>query len=187
MLLSMPLPLRTTAVWGEFGEIQPLPWAYGRCDVVPVVYTQDRTQWLVADHAIAGVDGVRVGDADATFVWRNAADSSGHAVALVELATAPESGAAISVALRGALHPRTGVLLENPADIAWDMLTRSGIVTTESEWMAFRRQCTNAGLVCAGVFDEIVTVRSALDDLLSSVGAVWSAGARGWARLWPSN
>jgi len=183
----MPLPLRTTAVWGAFGEIQPLPWAYGRCSVVPVPYSQDRTQHLGADHAIAGADGVRVGGSDASFVWRNAVDSAGHAVALIELATAPESGSAISVALRGALHPRTGVLLENPADIAWDVLARSGIATAESEWMAFRRQCMNAGLVCGGTFAEIVTVRSALDDLLGSIGAVWSAGARGWARLWPSN
>lgn len=187
MLLSMPLPLRTTAVWGAFGEIQPLPWAYGRCSVVPVPYSQDRTQHLGADHAIAGVDSVKVAGSDVAFTWRNAADNTGHAVALISLATAPKSGDTLEVSLRGALHSRTGVLLENPADIAWDVLARSGIATAESEWMAFRRQCMNAGLVCGGTFAEIVTVRSALDDLLGSIGAVWSAGARGWARLWPSN
>lgn len=187
MLLSMPIPLRTTAVWGEFGDIQPLPWAYGRCSVVPVPYTQDRTQYLVADHAIAGVDSVLVGGSSVAFSWRNAADSAGHAIALIQLATAPESGASVAASLRGALHPRTGVLLENPADIAWDFLNRAGIVTAEATWMTFRRQCANAGLVCAGSFAGVVTIRSAMDDLLSSVGAVWSAGARGWARLWPSN
>lgn len=187
MLLSMPLPLRTTAAWGEFGEISPLPWAYGRCAVVPIPYTQDRTQYLVADHAILGVDGVSVAGEDAPFVWRNSSDATGHAVALIELATAPKDGGALSVSLRGALHPTTGELLENPADIAWDVLRRSGMTTPVADWREFRRQCSSAGLVCGGTFSSIVTIRSALDDLLSSIGATWSAGARGWARLWPSN
>lgn len=187
MLLSMPLPLRTAAVWGEFGEIQPLPWVYGRCSVVPVPYTHDRTQYLVADHAIAGVDGVKIAESDVIFTFRNAVDSTGHAVALIELAAAPDSGSQISVSVRGALHPRTGALLENPADIAWDTLNRAGIPVAESDWTTFRRECRAAGLTGGGAFSDIVTVRSALDDVLGSIGAVWSAGARGWARLWPSN
>lgn len=188
MLLSMPLPLRTTAAWGEFGEIKPLPWAYGRCSVVPIPYTQDRTQYLVADHAILGVDRVSVADEGSVpFVLRNASDITGHAVALIELATAPKNGGALSVSLRGALHPTTGVLMENPADIAWDVLRRSGMTTPIADWREFRRQGMLAGLVCGGTFSSIVTIRAALDDLLSSIGATWSAGARGWARLWPSN
>ncbi len=185
--LSMPLPLRTTVAWGEFLDVQPLPWVYGRCAVTPIAYNAVKTQWCVADHAIAGVDAVAVADVDAAFTWRNSSDATGHPVALVELAAAPKDNGLVAVTLRGAVNGDTGELLENPADIARDILLRAGIALPAADWADFRRQCQQAGLTAGGSLGQIVTIRAALSDLLESLGAVWGGGARGWARLWPLN
>ena len=185
--LSMPLPLRTTIAWGEFLDVEPLPWVYGRCAVTPIAYNAGKTEWCVADHAIAGVDSVTVADADTGFTWRNSSDATGHPIALIELATAPADNGAVAVNLRGAVNESTGELLENPADVARDILRRSGIDLPAADWAEFRRQCSAGGLTVAGSLGQIITIRAALADLLNSIGAVWSGGARGWARLWPSN
>jgi hypothetical protein len=185
--LSMPLPLRTTIVWGEFLNVQPLPWVYGRCAVTPIAYNAAKTEWCVADHAIAGVDSVTVADTDTAFIWRNSSDKTGHPITLIELAAAPKDNGAVAVNLRGAMNEATGELLENPADIARDLLRRAGIVLPAADWADFRRQCQQAGLTVGGSLNQIITIRAALDDLLASLGAVWSGGARGWARLWPLN
>jgi hypothetical protein len=183
----MPLPLRTTIVWGEFLNVQPLPWVYGRCAVTPIAYNAAKTEWCVADHAIAGVDSVTVADADTAFIWRNSSDKTGRPIALIELAAAPKDNGAVAVNLRGAMNEATGELLKNPADIARDLLRRAGIVLPAADWADFRRQCQQAGLTVGGSLNQIITIRAALDDLLASLGAVWSGGARGWARLWPLN
>ncbi len=185
--LSMSLPLRTTIAWGEFLNVQPIPWVYGRCAVTPIPYNATKTEWCVADHAIAGVDAVTVADTDAAFVWRNRSDVTGHPIAVIELATAPKDNGAVAVSLRGAMDEATGELLENPADIARDLLRRSGITVPAAEWADFRRQCNAAGITAGGSLGSTMTIRAALDSLLSGIGAVWSGGARGWARLWPSN
>ena len=185
--LSMPLPLRTTIAWGEFLDVQPIPWVYGRCEVTPLAYNAGKTQWCVADHAIAGVDSVSVAATETAFVWRNASDVTGHPIALVELASAPKDNGAVAVTLRGVMNEATGELLENPADIARDLLRRSGIALPAADWADFRRQCSAGGLTAGGSLNQIVTLRAALADLLESLGAVWSGGARGWARLWPLN
>ena len=185
--LSMPLPLRTTVAWGRFLNAQPIPWAYGRCSVIPVQYDETRRLYCLADHRIGGVDRVTVAGTETAFIWRPDRDVTDHPVSLLEIALPPPEGAAIVAEVRGALHPQTGALLENPADIAWDILIRCGMPVAASEWGEFRRQCQAAGIVCGGVIDEIKTVRAALSDLLETIGAVWSGGARGWARLWPSN
>jgi len=185
--LSMPLPLRTTIAWGEFLNVQPIPWVYGRCAVPPIAYNAGQTQWCVADHAIAGVDAVTVAEVEAAFVWRNSSDVTGHPIALIELATAPKDGGAVAVQVRGAMNETTGELLENPADIAWAILRRSGIELPAADWAEFRRQCSVGGLTAGGSLNQRVTIRAALADLLDSIGAVWSGGARGWARLWPLN
>ena len=183
----MPLPLRTTIAWGEFLNVQPIPWVYGRCSVAPLAFNAGQTQWCIADHPISGVDAVQIDGAETAFTWRNAADSVGHPIALVELATAPKDNGAVAVQMRGALNETTGELLENPADIARDILRRSGIELPASAWAEFRRQCSAGGLTAGGSLGQMMTIRAALDDLLASLGAVWSGGARGWARLWPSN
>jgi hypothetical protein len=66
-------------------------------------------------------------------------------------------------------------------------LRRAGIALPAADWADFRRQCQQAGLTAGGHLNQIITIRAALTDLLESLGAVWSGGARGWARLWPSN
>jgi len=185
--LSMPLPLRTTIAWGEFLNVQPIPWVYGRCAVAPLAFNAGQTQWCIADHPISGVDTVQIDGAETAFTWRNAADRVGHPIALIELATAPKDNGAVTVDVRGAMNETTGELLENPADIARDVLRRSGIVIPAMDWAEFRRACQLAGITAGGSLAEITTLRAALDSLLSSIGAVWSGGARGWARLWPSN
>ena len=185
--LSMPLPLRTTVAWGEFLNVTPIPWVYGRCEVTPIAYNAAKTEWCLADHAMSGVDRVTVAGAEASFLFRNTTDKAGHPVALVELSAAPKDNGPVAVTVRGALHPTTGAMMDNPADIAWDILRRSGITVPAAEWADFRRQCNAAGITAGGSLGSAMTIRAALDSLLSGIGAVWSGGARGWARLWPSN
>ena len=185
--LSMPLPLRTTIAWGEFLNVVPIPWVYGRCDVAPIPYNTAKTEWCIADHAIGGVDKATIAGAEAPFLFRNTTDKTGHPMALLELATAPKDNGAVAVTVRGALHPTTGEMIDNPADVAWDILRRSGIAVPAAEWADFRRQCTTAGITVGGALSGAMTIRAALDSLLSGIGAVWSGGSRGWARLWPPN
>lgn len=185
--LSMSLPLRTTIVWGEFLNVVPIPWVYGRCEVAPIAYNAAKTEWCIADQIIGGVDLVTVAEAETPFLFRNTTDKTGHPMALLELSAAPKDGGAVAVTVRGSVHPTTGELMENPADIAWDILRRSGIVVPAAEWAEFRRQCNAAGITAGGALGSAMTIRAALDSLLSGIGAVWSGGARGWARLWPLN
>lgn len=169
--LADPLPLRDTSAWPGYDAITILPRVYGRARVKPLRYDESGTLYVLADHALSGVDAVTVDDQPVSgFRWRNGADVTGHAVALLELASAPDTSANLVAEVRG--------LSGNPADIIADLYPRA-------QAPDFAVHCCNAGLELGGAITERMTVRAALDFVLNQVGAVWSAGLPGFAKPFP--
>lgn len=169
-LLSDPLPLRDTSAWPGYDRIQVIPRVYGRARLAPIRYNDAGTLLVLADHPMAGVDRVTLDGAPIDYRWRNGADMTGHAVALLEIASAPDTGAKLAADVRG--------LSGNPADILADLYPRSDL-------QDFRRYCANQNLVLGGALDNKMTVRAAVDFVLHQIGAVWSAGLPGLARVFP--
>lgn len=182
--LSDRVPLRTTAAWPAFTKPESLPVVYGPCLVPAVQFDRTRKYWLVADHAIAGIDTVyRDGKAEKTYAWRNTIDSAGHVVALVELGEPLATTEALTARVRGKVHPTTGALLENPADVMQDIFRLAGHVVADSAIAEFRADC--AGLTIAGRLVEAMTLRAQLAELAASVGMLWSPLMPGLAQRGP--
>lgn len=183
-MLTNPVPLRTTAQLSFFDSPASLPRVYGRVTLSPIKYRKDGRQWLLADHAIQGVDSVKwAGKAYQSWDAVNWKDDNGHSIALLETfdTIEPED---LTVTVRG-LTASDGSLVQNPADIVYDVLAFSGVSITRSQLDAFRTE--TQGMLLSGVVDgSEQTLRSQIDDILLSVGAVWSLGMPRIARLWPA-
>jgi hypothetical protein len=184
--LTDPLPLRTSAAWGAWKTVHALPLIYGQALVKPVQYDQQGKVFLLADHPIAGVDGVTRDDAP-TSAWalHNAVDSTGHPGAFLELNTPLAPGERLAVALRGKLHPVTGQPLQLPHEILDDLVSRViGMPLQQGALDLLRAQFADWRI--GVVFDDTaMTQRQAIDAVCQSIGAAWSAGAADFARLWP--
>lgn len=170
-LLSDTVPLRDTSAWPGFDAIEIIPRVYGRATVKPLRYNEAGTLYVVADHAIAGVDAVRVGG-QAIAGWKayNGADQTGHGVAFLRLSAPLQSGDEIAADVRG--------LDGNPAAIVADLYPRAALPE-------FAIYCRNHRLELGGVLAEKMTVRAALSFALEQVGAAWSAGLPGFALPFP--
>ena len=182
--MSDPMPLRTTAAWPKFAKPEPLPHVYGRCSVPMVQFDQTRKVWLIADHAIGGVDSVlRDRKDEKSYSFRNAVDSAGHPVALIELASPLKSGESLSATVRGKIDADTGSLIENPADVLRDVLALAGYAIPASAISAFRVEC--ADLKLAGRLSDNLTVRGQIAEIAESVGMLWSTSMPGIATRYP--
>lgn len=182
--LSDPVPLRTTATWPKFAKPEPLPVVYGRCTVPAVRYDESRKFWLLADHAIAGVDAVyRDAKPAKAYAFQNTTDPAGRPVAVLELATALGQGESLAVALRGKVHSDTGALVENPADVLADVLRLAGYTVAEPDLTGLRSEF--AGLAIAGILSADLTLRAQLSEIAESIGLIWSPGMPGLGRRWP--
>lgn len=168
--LSDLLPLRDTSSWPGYDSLKVIPRVYGRARITPIRYNDAGTVLVLADHPIAGVDSVTLNGSPVDFRWRNGADVTGHSVALLELAAAPDTSAKLAAEVRG--------LSGNPADILADMGPRSDLAD-------FAAYCRNQNLTLAGALDTKITLRAAISLVLEQVGAVWSAGLPGFARPFP--
>ena len=104
--LSDNVPLRTSAVWGGWRDVRVLPWVWGHVTLTPLQYSDDQRVFFLADHPVQGVDEVKRDDV-ATDAWAfyNGVDSTGRAVAFVELAMPLAEGERLAVRLRGRMHP----------------------------------------------------------------------------------
>lgn len=169
--LSDPLPLRDTSVWPGYDAVTILPRVYGRTRVKPIRYNAAGTQFVIADHAVAGVDAVTLNGTPINgWRWRNGSDLTGHAVAFLELAEAPDTSADLAATVRG--------LSGNPADILADIVPRADL-------QDFRIHCRNQGIELGGALTERMTTRAALQFVAEQAGAVWSAGLPGLALPFP--
>jgi hypothetical protein len=181
LLLSEPLPLRTTAVLGDFAEARPLPHRYGDLTAArfPLVRITD-VEFFVADHPMT-VSGVFV-DGEVTRSWEQATDTDdgGHAWTVVRFTAPIATGSAVSATGTGKRSAATGELIENPADLMADVAALAGMSLTFPD---LRGQAAAEGLRLAGSVDEAASVRAVLDDIARSCGALWTPSG---GRLYPA-
>ncbi len=184
--LSDNVPLRTSAVWGGWRDVKVLPWVWGQVTLTPIQYSDDQRVFLLADHPVQGVDEVKRDDV-ATDAWAfyNGVDSTGRAVAFVELAMPLAEGERLAVGLRGRMHPDTGRLLQTPAEILHDVL--ANLARAPVQWADLDDYRTEtAHIVLGGLLaDNGISIRAAVDGLLQSCGGAWAAAMPGVAITWP--
>jgi hypothetical protein len=184
--LSDNVPLRTSAVWGGWRDVRVLPWVWGHVTLTPLQYSDDQRVFFVADHPIQGVDEVKRDDV-ATDAWAfyNGVDSTGRAVAFVELAMPLAEGERLAVSVRGRMHPDTGRLLQTPAEILHDVL--ANLARAPVQWADLDDYRTEtAHIVLGGLLaDNSISIRAAVDGLLQSCGGAWAAAMPGVAITWP--
>ena len=168
--LSDPLPLRLTTVWPDYETEAVIPWIFGRARVTPLRYDVSGRRYVLADHALAGVDGVTLDDMPlAGWGWSNGADSTGHACAFLDLAEPPGTKK-LAAEVRG--------LSGNPADI----LAALGV---RDDLQEFRLSMNQAGLTLGGALTQARTGRAGIQFVIDQVGGCWSAGMPGYAALFP--
>lgn len=182
------MPLRNTTVWGKFKDVQTIPYVYGCVSLAPVAYDDKGKLFVLADHPIESVDEVQIDNSlTLNWVFRNTVDSTGVGIALLELGEELESGAFLSVQVRGKIHPEFGNLLTNPADIVWDILANiCGAVIEYGDLDQFRVECAQYGITINGMLDnEERSARGQIDLIMDSIGAIWSGGMPSLARIYP--
>lgn len=184
--LSDNVPLRTSAVWGGWRDVRVLPWVWGQVTLSPIQYSDDQRLFVLADHPIQGVDEVKRDDVPSdAWAFYNGVDSTGRAVAFLELAMPLAEGERLAVRLRGRMHPGTGALLQTPAEIVHDLLANlAGAALQWADLDDYRTQ--TAHMVLGGLLaDNSISIRSAIDALLQSCASAWAAAMPGVAITWP--
>lgn len=186
--LADPIPLRNTTIWGSFKNVQTIHHAYGRVRLAPIPYEKTRKFFVLADHGIQGVDEIQIDD-EVAYAWKfkNILDSSNSPVAMLELGEALPEGSSLIALIRGKVHPATGVLLTNPADILWDILANIvGAPISYADLDRFRVECAIHGIEIHGLLDDRErSIKKQLDLITESIGAIWSGGMPGLARIYP--
>ena len=99
--LSDLIPLRDTSAWSGYDSIKIIPRVYGRTTVEPIRYSENGLTFVLADHAVQGVDSVTLDGTELSgWRWRNGADLTGHPVAYLTLSAAPSATSTIAVTVR---------------------------------------------------------------------------------------
>lgn len=176
--LIEPLPLRQSTVWAGFREARTIPLRYGETLGACLQVDDTRRLWCWADHPVVAIDAVRVADTDVgNWVWRNALDSTGRVVALVEFDAPVDEGVTVSATGRGKPHPTTGALMDSAADVVWDLLANvAGLSVDAGDFGAFRSATST--LPIGGSFVSPLSVRDAVRQVCRSIGAVFSSPSR---------
>lgn len=181
LLLAENLPLRTTRMLGDFAVDAPLPHRYGDLTAARFKLLRlDDSTFFVADHPMA-VARVFVDDNE-TAAWDTTtrSDDAGHTWQIVRMGSPVAATSNVSATGTGKRNPRTGALMENPADIVEDVLRLAGRI---EDWSALRAECSAASLRLAGSVDTVQSIRATIDDILQSAAAIW---APGMGRLYPA-
>lgn len=171
-LLSEPVPLRSSRDLGDFSEDAPLAHRYGdlREARFPCVRLSE-TRYHVADHPFE-VDRVFV-DEERTegFEARLESDDAGRTWTVLVFASPIAANQEVTATGTGKRDPRTGALIENPADLLSDVAAIAGI---ELSFPVLRAQAAAEGLRLAGSVDSGRSVRAWLDEIAASCGAIWT-------------
>ena len=186
--LTDKIPLRLSCVWGEYKTVKAIPHLYGNVSIEPIPYGTDNKQFVVADHPIQSVQEVYVNDSRvSSYEFINTSDNTGHAIALITFVDPKETSDDIRVVCNGKIHPKTGGMLLNPAEILWDILANiSELEITENDLADFRDTCYQLGIESnGGLVDADRTIRSQIDEVMLSVGGLWSGGMEGIAKVYP--
>lgn len=161
------ITLRKSSALGSFSADSYLPIRYGRTAGKCARMNSRGTRWLWADHAVDGVDEVRLDGLKVTgWGFANEIDASGRAIAVITLLEPSSAESELFASGRG----KPG--LTNPADIACDALGLSA-----SDMPKFRAECATRGYVGAGSITEPVTRQSLARSIASSFGAVFTPSA----------
>lgn len=185
--LTDKVPLRTSAVWGSYKDLEALPYVYGRVTLSPIQYDQEGYFWLLADHAIRSVVKVTRDDAPIKdWQMTNMLDSVGHLVSILELATPLAAGERLAVTVMGKMHPSDGRVLTEPADVLWDFLSNvCGLPLSKSDMDSFRVEAQAIALH-GMIKNTDLTIRGQIDEIIQSCGGAWSAGMKSFATLYPA-
>lgn len=184
---SADLPLRTTAVWGAFRDLQVIPHRYGDTAGALLPYDEGRRVFVWCDHASVSVQDVLInGQSVFNWQWRNGQDSTGRSVTFVEFSAPVDEGAVATAAGQAKADTRTGALITNPADVLYDILAGiAGHDVATGDVDLFRAECAARGLSVAGSIAEPVSTQRAAAGVCASVGAVFCPTMDGIARLYP--
>ncbi len=173
-LLSDPLPLRRTTELATYREDTPIPWVYGHINIKPIALDTAGLEWLIADHSIQTVESVTVGGVNTSgYQLINRIDDTGHTISTLRLTQAPKDSAEVVARIVGKRHPVTGEVIEHPADIVRDLLTECGWKLTLADLDNLHDEYP--GLALAGQFDDTMSLRDAIGQIMNSIGAVWTA------------
>ena len=187
MSYTDPIPLRMSTEWPEYPAVYALSQVYGRVTMKPQPYDSTGALWLIAGHAIAGIDAVSVkGQTIDGYALQNGTDPLGKPVSVLELATPVESRDQIIITLRGKQHPDTGVLLDRPDLILYDWLVNvCGMAFDVADFDDLRSWSQSNSVVCGGVIDAIESIQSATDRMTQGMGLAWGPDISGVAVPWP--
>ena len=185
--LSRNIPLRDSTAWGQFASVQAIPRIYGKATIEPVPYDDSGRLFVVADHPIQGIESVSADNAPVTaYRLYHQPDTTGKTVAFLELQTPITIGTTeLATTINGMMHPKTGLLMTNPADVAKDLLQwATGSVV--ADFAVFASECQRAGVEVHGALtDQTTTIRATLDSIMDSAGATWSTALADFGMLWP--
>jgi len=161
-----PIILRKSSALGSFSDDAYLPIRYGRTAGKCARMNAAGTRWLWADHAVDGVDAVKLNGLKITgWVFANETDTSGRAIAVITLTEAADAGAELFASGRG----KPG--LSNPADVACDALGLDA-----GQMPKFRAECARRGYVAAGSITQPVTRQALARSIAASFGAIFTPG-----------
>lgn len=181
LLLTDNLPLRLASELGTFAAAQTLPHRYG--DLRKTRFNLLRmtaTKFFAADHPME-ITRAFVGDLETqSFAFKTEASGRGTNYTVVEFAAPVPLGTEATASGIGKRNAVTGALIENPADILADILAIAG--RDDPWWHQLRAEASAAGIVLAGSIGGSEAIRTFLDSVVSSSGAIWCPGM---ARLYP--
>lgn len=183
---SDDLPLRTSADLGEFGELSPLPWRYGRAVSGECVrLNASGTRWLWADHACSRVTALEVdGQPYDAWAWRNDTDANGRPICIVQTSDPQPEGTRVVATGDGALDPLSGTLASNPADVVAAICASAGVEVDRGALVPLRVECIGRGLEVAGTITG-GSLQSVLTEIAASIYAAFSRELPGLMRLLP--
>lgn len=168
------LRLRTSDVLGDFSEVFSLPHCYGDLRKSKIRLGKlSETLYFVADHPMLDITAVDIsGTSTKDWRWFTKADKDNVTSTFVELGSpADRIGAIVTASGIGKANPRTGSVMDNPADIIADIATINGKTL---DFPLFRESCNKLGVKVANVVDDAdKSLRGHVLTLLDSVGALW--------------
>lgn len=181
LLLSEPLPMRTTRDLGDFSEDVALPLRFGDLSARRFrLIRLDGSTYLAAGHAMAGIAQVFV-DAERTLAYQTdlLRDALGNVSQVVRFGAEIGEDQIASATGYGMLDARTGALVENPADLMEYVLALAGV---SALFPQLRAEAAAEGLRLAGSITQARSVRAIVDEIAGSAGAIWTPE---FARLYP--
>lgn len=184
--LSDNIPLLDTSNLSAYRKETVIPVIYGDVIIEALKMDADGYSFLIASHPIEAVEEVYVDNVLITgWQFQNkqieTINNGILTMAILTVEIAAKSNEVLTLKVRGKKHPKHIGIIENPADIIWDILRNICNVSVDYyELDAFRFEMANKGIKLSGVLnDKKVTIRSVIDEIATATGAIWSGDISG--------